>query len=281
MEFASSIRKLNIGCGPRIAPGWTNIDLVSAHPNVISHNILRPLPFEDQSFDVVYASHVLEHLTKAQGESLVREARRVLRVGGLLRLVVPDLEATCREYLRITSDFDAKKYEWILIELLDQLVRTKSGGAMRDYYEMLANSANQQHRAYVQERTGEDFQAFKTPTSHDWFERFRHVNLRKLARKITFAYIGLLRRMVPGSLRATIGDYTTPGEKHRWMYDRWGLKLLCESAELSDIEFLTSSVSSIPGFNNDGLDVRPDGRPWKGTSIYCECRRPCDASVPG
>ena len=64
------------------------------------------------------------------------ECRRVLKPGGILRLVTPDLEGIARSYLQCLEAAQrgeqgaAARYEWILVELLDQLVRHESGGEM-------------------------------------------------------------------------------------------------------------------------------------------------------
>jgi predicted SAM-dependent methyltransferase len=57
------------------------------------------LPFPDGSVAAVYASHVLEHLYREEGQRLVKESYRVLAQGGILRVVVPDLEAIIQEYM--------------------------------------------------------------------------------------------------------------------------------------------------------------------------------------
>ena len=54
---------------------------------VVETNVARPLPFPNQSFDVVVCSHILEHLMEPQ--YLVSESYRVLRPGGLLVVGVP------------------------------------------------------------------------------------------------------------------------------------------------------------------------------------------------
>src|SRR3990167_9573881 len=56
-------RKLNIGCGKVILPGYVNADL-RALPNVdVTFNaFVFPWPFEDNEFDEVYASHLVEHI---------------------------------------------------------------------------------------------------------------------------------------------------------------------------------------------------------------------------
>jgi SAM-dependent methyltransferase len=57
------------------------------YSEVVEGNVARPLPFPEQSFDVVVLSHILEHLAKP--ENLVSEAYRILRPGGLLVVGVP------------------------------------------------------------------------------------------------------------------------------------------------------------------------------------------------
>ncbi|MFJ9950903.1 class I SAM-dependent methyltransferase [Kitasatospora sp. NPDC091207] len=54
-------------------------------------DIGRPLPFADASVDWVYAEHLIEHVTMPIAVGWLREARRVLRPGGVLRITTPDL----------------------------------------------------------------------------------------------------------------------------------------------------------------------------------------------
>jgi SAM-dependent methyltransferase len=59
----------------------------------------RPLPHATGSVDVIYTSHMLEHLFREDAETFLRECHRVLRPGGVLRLAVPDLALDVKEYL--------------------------------------------------------------------------------------------------------------------------------------------------------------------------------------
>ncbi|MFN9648236.1 MAG: methyltransferase domain-containing protein, partial [Pseudanabaena sp.] len=59
------MKLLNLGCGHRFHSAWTNIDFRSNNENVIAHNLLKGIPFPDQSFDVIYHSHVLEHFSRS------------------------------------------------------------------------------------------------------------------------------------------------------------------------------------------------------------------------
>ena len=54
-------------------------------------DISEPLPFADASVDWVYAEHLIEHVTMPVAVGWLREARRVLRPGGVLRITTPDL----------------------------------------------------------------------------------------------------------------------------------------------------------------------------------------------
>ena len=57
------------------------------------------IPFPDASVLEVYSSHLLEHLTHAQGQILLRECRRVLVPGGLLSVAVPNARLYLEAYL--------------------------------------------------------------------------------------------------------------------------------------------------------------------------------------
>ena len=101
------------------------------------HDVRKPLPFADKTFDAAYALHIIEHLTPAEAASLVNELYRVLKPGGILRISTPDLEDICRSYLQqfdecrtSRSNLNMVRYRWAVLEVLDQLVRERSGGLM-------------------------------------------------------------------------------------------------------------------------------------------------------
>ena len=109
--------KLNIGCGTSGIAGWCNIDnsptvLLSRVPlgrqvfrtpawprDVRRVNVLRGLPFPGESVSYIYSSHLLQGLAQEESRGLITECFRVLRPGGVLRVVVPDLERVIRDYL--------------------------------------------------------------------------------------------------------------------------------------------------------------------------------------
>ena len=120
---------------------WTNIKFsILPFPSteyVLSYDIRRALPYADNTFDAVYTNHVLEHLTPEEGEFFASELFRVLKPGCICRVVVPDLESSCREYLKCLEEYaskptekNAQQYKWAVLDLVDQMTRDRSGGKM-------------------------------------------------------------------------------------------------------------------------------------------------------
>ena len=104
---------LNLGSGPRGLkdPHWVNVDGFPA-PNVhFTLDFGRRLPFADATFDGIFCEHVIEHFSLEDGEALAREAWRVLRPGGCLRVVVPDAELVMRRYFDAPSELIAWRGE--------------------------------------------------------------------------------------------------------------------------------------------------------------------------
>lgn len=268
--------KLNFGCGSRFSPTWVNIDVYSVGPEVRRVNLLKRFPFPDDYFDAAYSSHVVEHFTPSQTSHLISEAFRVLKPGGVLRTVVPDLEATCREYLRIldssTETSSPKQYGWIILELLDQLTRSTPSGELSSYFQWLRESGDPELRAYVQGRAGSVATASITPKS--LFTKLRSLSPQKIYNKLFYVYLRLVSRAFPSHIRSQVMVLTGLGERHRWMYDRVGLSLLLRKHGFGNITIHQSHTSSISNFNADGLDIERDGTPYKCVSLYIEATKP-------
>lgn len=58
---------------------------------VINHNVTEGLPFTDSSVISLYSSHFIEHLNFTEGKNFLKEGYRVLKPGGIIRIVCPDL----------------------------------------------------------------------------------------------------------------------------------------------------------------------------------------------
>lgn len=84
---------IHIGCGEINAPGFVNVD-ARPHPHVhfVTKSLFRLPMFPDDSAELVYMSHVLEHVRRDDLQATLREMRRVLIPGGVLRVSVPDFD---------------------------------------------------------------------------------------------------------------------------------------------------------------------------------------------
>jgi predicted SAM-dependent methyltransferase len=94
--------KLNLGCGAYPKEGWTNYDLL-AYPGVVSRDLTRGLPEPAGSVSLIFSEHFLEHLDQGPALLLLKDCWRVLRPGGKLQLVMPDLG-------RIAAMYHTKDY---------------------------------------------------------------------------------------------------------------------------------------------------------------------------
>jgi len=82
------LRILDVGCGIRKQPGAIGVDRNPASNADVLADLNRfPYPFQDASFDRIYAVHVIEHLADVIGA--VEEFHRLLKPGGRLHVVTP------------------------------------------------------------------------------------------------------------------------------------------------------------------------------------------------
>ena len=79
--------KLNLGCGKDLREGYVNIDIVDYGGNIIHNLNSYPYPFEDNTFEEIYASHVLEHLNNFH--DAVTELYRISRPGANIIVYAP------------------------------------------------------------------------------------------------------------------------------------------------------------------------------------------------
>ena len=280
--------RANLGCGSQICPDWINIDLVRTGPGVVAHDLSTGIPLPDASCEVVYHSHVLEHLRRSDAQFFMRECFRVLKPGGILRVAVPDLEQICRQYLLALDRALAKgvhaacDYEWIMLELFDQTVRPQSGGDMRAYLQQnpLPNEA------FVYERIGEvgremvsSLRASVGQVGHSsenlslgigaFLRKMgRHMGVQ-LAQKLVFWATG--RRFIEA---CRLGRFRMGGEVHQWMYDRYSIEQLMISVGLKDPRQESALTSRISGWTDVPLDVLPDRTVRKPDSLFMEGLRP-------
>ena len=74
---------------------------------VLYGDVVKGLPLATGSVDGLYACHVLEHLTLADMRAALTESLRVLKPGGVFRLIVPDLKSRAKAYVEAGDDPEA------------------------------------------------------------------------------------------------------------------------------------------------------------------------------
>ena len=258
--------RLNLGCGSRRHPDWTNVDLHPVARDVIGADLRRPLPFPDACVTAVYAAHVLEHLDPCAARGLLQECRRVLQPAGIVRLVVPDLERIARDYLdcleraaAIDATPEARwEHRWMTVELLDQLVRTRPGGIMRRWW----SCAPVPCRKFIERRLGTEAAAAIAAIEA---ERRRTGGGAVDPHAILAA--------APPSPRAA-ARFAARGERHLWMYDRVSLAELLADAGFVAVRRTGPDESRITGFTAAEFDADRAGRPHKPDSLYMEAACP-------
>jgi len=265
--------KLNIACGENYKNDWVNLDFHTDSHDVRKVNILDGLPFEDDFFDVVYIGHFLEHLNQSQIRFVLEEVKRVLKPNGICRIVVPDLENICREYLYILDKVFIdknywKKYQWIVLELLDQLVRVKRRGTMGCFFDEIVMNNDAELANYIYHRTGDEL----INTSPR--EKSNKMQLNDVKNKVIYFYLKIIRFFIPKNLRNLVFINTSIGERHQWMYDKYSMSGLLANSGFKEIKFHAFNTSNIQGFNESFLDVKQNGTPRKGvSSLYVEATK--------
>lgn len=263
-------RAINLACGGKLCrqSGWINADHSPSTKEVMRINLLKPLPFADNTFDVVYHSQFIEHLPMEIASAFLAECYRVLKPSGVLRVVTPDLGNQAAEYLRNLQavlndrgDEDARlRYEWIRLEMMDQLARHKSGGDMVGFLHRFG----QRIRGYLHERLGRSGDEMIPPIGIGAEStEIKHI-LRRLKRRL----IGGISRVVPDSCR--VGRFRLSGESHLCMYDQYLLSTLLASCRFVEIKSASAKESRILDWNSTLLDCDSQGNPDCPTSLFME-----------
>lgn len=270
------MRGLNLGCGSRFHADWVNVDGTPLAPGIMQCDFRQALPFPDEHFDVVYQSHVLEHLRKSDAERFLAECLRVLKPGGIVRVAVPDLEVMAKLYLEALQNASngdehwQDRYDWLLIEMYDQATRTEPYGQVYDYLKRASTAIEE----FVSERLGTE--------GNQLIAYLRTMNGRPVPYQVkkeypflsrTFRRIveNLMKRMAPDEWEALeLGRFRLSGELHQWMYDRFSLARLLQQVGFANPKRVSAYESAIPNWESYHLDSEPDGAVCKADSLFME-----------
>jgi predicted SAM-dependent methyltransferase len=122
-----SKRRVHLGCGPDLRPGWLNIDYrpgatlgYDAATGFLNYDLRQGLPeIATGSVDVFFSSHFFEHVNPQEALNLMVECRRAVRDDGMVRFQMPDFKQTFRAYVDDDQAFLDKALNYY--NLLDKL----------------------------------------------------------------------------------------------------------------------------------------------------------------
>jgi hypothetical protein len=209
---------------------------------------------------------------------LIKECFRVLKPDGIIRIVVPDLEEIAKQYLKAVdavvkhdSQMNSANYDWSVIELLDQMVREKSGGEMASYWsqrEIINETA-------VESRVGTEFKIFREGLVQNK-EEFSSTGISNLAFFIKIKNglkIQIFKALNVDPSAISIGKFRNGGECHKWMYDRYSLYRLLLDEGFRNVKRTTPFESSVPDWwRYLSLDV-DNGKVRKPDSLFMEATK--------
>jgi predicted SAM-dependent methyltransferase len=262
--------KINIGCGYRFHKDWLNLDLHAHSPGVVACDLTKGIPVKSGDGDAVYAAAVLEHIRPQNVPSFLAECNRVLMKGGVIRLAVPDFEQQVRVYLDTLARMDqgdcsaTSDRDWMILEMLDQSIREKSGGEMLRFLlrENIPNTEFILQRIGVE---GADLLDQISKNRKSWQESPLDVPNKT---QVPFGKIG--RMLVKWLLKSDnlekdlqaleIGRFRLlSGEVHQWAYDSYSLKRVFENAGFSQIAKCDHGQSRISDWKSYHLEVSDSG----------------------
>ena len=116
-------KSLNLGCGMKILEGFTNVDKYVTYPGIANYDIYQ-LPYKNDSIDLIFSTHSLEHLPIRHAKMALIDWYRVLAYGGKLVLMVPNLKTIM---LRLLDDesLSEQEYNWYLYTLFGYQIDTQ------------------------------------------------------------------------------------------------------------------------------------------------------------
>ena len=259
---------LNIACGDIFVVSnlWENCDFAPKNNAVKQVDILNGLPYKNNTFDLVYCSHYIEHIPKSSILNFLQECNRITKPNGLIRLVLPDFENIAKEYLHNISKGNELFAEFNIVEMIDQCTRVKSGGEMIKYFRQ---STNSQLQDYIKLRTGHESNLNQKTSSI--FMKLRTANFKKVKYKVQAIYSRMLITLLPTWFKVNHISLTETGEKHLWVYDFYTIKKILQDSGYFSVLRKNAYESSNPKFPIYPLDIDSNDKSRKGDlSMYVE-----------
>ena len=94
------MRKLEIGASNKRIEGFEILNIIPGENIDYVCDASKKLPFDDNTFDLIYSSHTLEHIPWYLVENSLREWIRILKSDGVLEVWVPDGLKICEAFIK-------------------------------------------------------------------------------------------------------------------------------------------------------------------------------------
>ena len=221
----NEVKLVNIACGDVYIKNnnWINLDIISSNKHVKQTNLLKELPFLDNSVDAIYCSHFLEHIPIEKVPNFLYECFRILKKGGVLRLVLPDFEALSKEYLKQIKLKNRIKSKIVLLTIFDQCVRKRPGGMLNEFYNDLLTKKKEKisEIKYLKYLNGVDFEK-KIKHKRDII--FYQQKILLFIKSTFFnIWIKFIMIFLPKAFKAQNVSLARIGELHHWVWDYFSL----------------------------------------------------------
>jgi|GEM_PF-1525841 len=180
--FTSPPYKLHLGPGAawtKPDDKWLTVDIDPDRGDIVADfHEFDGFPLDDETVEAIYASHTFEHISMYRFPRVLSECHRVLRPGGVLRIVVPDPVASIREYLAGNDGFPlfvrrrerAKRVEGLDLTLFECL---KGDFVSRNHQPELLGEKLAHQNAW-------DFEAMRADLVRAGFENVRRADFQDI-----------------------------------------------------------------------------------------------------
>jgi predicted SAM-dependent methyltransferase len=130
------VRKLQLGTGDNVLAGWLNTDIheFTGGNAIVYLDARKRFPLPDESFDVVFSEHVIEHIDYTDGLRSLRECRRVLRPNGRIRIATPSLERLIRLFAAEPTDVQRRYLRWAVDSFVEDADVALPGFVLNNFF---------------------------------------------------------------------------------------------------------------------------------------------------
>ena len=267
----------NFGCGPIFSDlGFDNYDYYDLPGKIKKIDLTRPLNIPNESYEVCYTSHSLEHLSYTNAIRFLKEIHRILKPQGIVRIVVPDFELLVKEYIlklesaRISNQKKEKNLkiktnlQFIVDLILDDLTKEDNHGIKRQRL----NSGYYDYE-YVKEISN-FFNKENFVTQKEVLSRSKII-LRRIRTLINSENkLNLFKQKI---FSPFFKDPRKNGYAHKWMWDEMQLFYVLKDIGFISVKRHNFNSSEIRDWHKFKLDLNHENGPLHPLSLYIEASK--------